>query len=220
MLGVRDWRCYGIVLLWPPVISAIQTGNVTLWLGLRARLRGDCGTGGSERSLLRGDVRGQVLLVAAARLARRDARIATAALALAVGVVLLVASWAAIGFDGLRGYPDLLQRLEDVVGDDAYTVFNLASDLGAPDAVARALWLALGLALLAAVVVLGRRVTNDRVRPRARGGARPDADRLAALLRAARSRVALARPRLGVVWFVPLAMFVAPGAATRRPGTS
>ena len=37
-LGVRDWRCYGIVMLWPPVISAIQTGNVTLWLALAAAL--------------------------------------------------------------------------------------------------------------------------------------------------------------------------------------
>ena len=26
VLGVRDWRCYGIAFLWPPVISAIQTG--------------------------------------------------------------------------------------------------------------------------------------------------------------------------------------------------
>jgi hypothetical protein len=24
VLGVRDWRCFGIVLLWPPVISAIR----------------------------------------------------------------------------------------------------------------------------------------------------------------------------------------------------
>ena len=34
VLGVRDWRCYGLALLWPPVISAIQTGNLTLWLAL------------------------------------------------------------------------------------------------------------------------------------------------------------------------------------------
>ena len=35
---VRDWRCYGLVLLWPPVISAIQTGNVTLWFALALAL--------------------------------------------------------------------------------------------------------------------------------------------------------------------------------------
>ena len=38
VLGVRDWRCYGLVLLWPPVISAIQTGNVTLWFALALAL--------------------------------------------------------------------------------------------------------------------------------------------------------------------------------------
>ena len=27
VLGVRDWRCYGLLLLWPPVISAVQTGR-------------------------------------------------------------------------------------------------------------------------------------------------------------------------------------------------
>ena len=37
-LDVRDWRCYGVVFLWPPVLSAIQTGNVTLLLGLGAAL--------------------------------------------------------------------------------------------------------------------------------------------------------------------------------------
>ena len=36
VLDVRDWRCYGLVLLWPPVISAIQTANLTLWLALAA----------------------------------------------------------------------------------------------------------------------------------------------------------------------------------------
>ena len=36
LLGVRDWRCYGVVLLWPPVLSAIQTGSVTIVLVLAA----------------------------------------------------------------------------------------------------------------------------------------------------------------------------------------
>ena len=37
-LGIGDWRCYGVVFLWPPVLSAIQTGNVTLLIGLCAAL--------------------------------------------------------------------------------------------------------------------------------------------------------------------------------------
>ena len=34
VLAVRDWRIYGVTLLWPPVIDAYQTANLTLALGL------------------------------------------------------------------------------------------------------------------------------------------------------------------------------------------
>ena len=37
-LGVRDWRVYGVTLLWPPVIDAYQTANVTLPLALLVAL--------------------------------------------------------------------------------------------------------------------------------------------------------------------------------------
>ena len=36
LLGVRDWRCYGLAFLWPPVTDAIATGNITILLGLAA----------------------------------------------------------------------------------------------------------------------------------------------------------------------------------------
>src|SRR5439155_19218795 len=38
VLNVRDWRVYGALFLWPPVLSGIQTGNLTLLLGLVAAL--------------------------------------------------------------------------------------------------------------------------------------------------------------------------------------
>jgi hypothetical protein len=38
VLDVRDWRCYGAVFLWTPVLSAIQTVNLTLLLVLAAAL--------------------------------------------------------------------------------------------------------------------------------------------------------------------------------------
>ena len=149
VLGVSDWRCYGVVLLWPPVISAIQTGNVTLlarprcgrvlaFPRARPRRRRDARSGPG------GEVPPLPLLVwlFAAR------RFASAALAVVVGAGLVLASWAVIGFDGFTGYPDLLRRLDDAVGDDAYTVLNLARDLGADAAVAHVLWLAIGVGLL------------------------------------------------------------------------
>jgi hypothetical protein len=38
VLGVRDWRVYGVVFLFAPVMSGIQTANLTLLLGLLAAL--------------------------------------------------------------------------------------------------------------------------------------------------------------------------------------
>ena len=58
-----------------------------------------------------------------------------------VGAVLLVVSWAVIGFAGFLDYPELLRRLEDTVGDDSYTLYIVGLDLGLPSAAARALWL-------------------------------------------------------------------------------
>jgi hypothetical protein len=138
---------------------------------------------------------------------------ATAVLSAVLGAGALLLSWAVIGFVGLVDYPDLVRRLEDTVGADSYTLYVVGLDLGLPSAAARALWLAVGLALLVAVVVLGRR--GD--------------ERSAFLLAIAASLaltpivwlhyfalllvvVAIAQPRLGVVWFVPLAMVITPGS--------
>ena len=54
-LGVRDWRCYGVVFLWPPVMSAVQTENVTLLLLLGSgRSAGMPGIAGAPRRLREG----------------------------------------------------------------------------------------------------------------------------------------------------------------------
>src|SRR3954451_6544612 len=34
VLGIRDWRIYGAVALWPSTMAAVQTGNLTVLLGL------------------------------------------------------------------------------------------------------------------------------------------------------------------------------------------
>ena len=213
VLDVRDWRCYGVVFLWPPVISAIQTSNVTLLFALAAALAWRF----RDRSLPVSVSLGLTLAVkfvlwplviwlAATR------RVTSAVLTCVIGAGLALLSWAAIGFTGLRGYPDLLRRLEDTVGGDAYTTYIVALDLGAPPGLARAIWLAVGLGLLGTVVVVARR-----------------GDQLSAYIVAIAAAiaispivwlhyfalllvpVALAQPTLGLVWFVPLFMFVSPG---------
>lgn len=213
VLGIRDWRCYGVAFLWPPVISAIQTGNVTLSLAFATavlwRYR--------DRTLPASASLGVTLAVKLLLwplllwlVATR--RWASAVWAGAIGALLLLGSWAAIGFDGLRGYPDLLRRLEETIGDDAYTVSNLAQQLGAGDAFARGIWVATGAVALGWCVALARR------------GDERSAFVLAVAAALALSPlvwlhyfafllvvVALASPRLGYLWFVPLAMFVATG---------
>ena len=219
LLGVRDWRCYGLLLAWPPVISAIQTGNVTLWFALAAAVAWRY----RDRRL---PAAASVGLTLAAKFFlwplavwfAATRRAVTAALALALGVALLLASWAVVGFAGFTSYPSLLRRLDDVVGQDSYTAYVVGLDLGLSSQAARTLWLVVGLALLGFMVVLARR-----------------GDELSAFVLAIAAAlaltpivwlhyfalllvvVALAQPRLGVLWFVPFAMVLTPGSGHPTP---
>lgn len=219
VIGVRDWRCYGLALLWPPVISAIQTGNVTLWLGLALALAWRY----RDRRLVSSASIGATLAVKffvwpvlVWMVATR--RYVSAALACVVGPALLLGSWAVVGFAGLRDYPDVLQRLEDAVGDDSYTAYIVGLDLGIPSPAARALWLVLGFGLLALVVLLGRRGEERAAFVLAITAALALTPivwlHYFALLVVI---VAIARPRLGVVWFVPLGMVLTPGSGHPSP---
>ena len=214
VLGVRDWRCYGLLLLWPPVLSAIQTSNPTLLLALAAALAWRF----RERPQRLGATVGLTLalkfflwpllvwLVASRRLV-------SSVVAAIVGAGLLVLSWALIDFSGFLGYPAILRATEDRWGDDAYTFRNFALDLGASPELSTAVGLTVGLALLGAVVVVGRRGDDRRA--------------FIIVLAAAFALsplvwlqyfaflavvVAVAQPRLGFLWFVPLAMIVSTGS--------
>jgi hypothetical protein len=219
VLGVRDWRCYSLVLVWPPVISAIQTANLTLWFALvcalawrfRDRLFPVSASVGITLAM-KFFLWPLVVWLAATR------RLGAAALTCAIGAALLVLSWAAIGFAGFLDYPDLLRRLEDVVGADSYTVYIVGLDAGLPSGLARGLWLVVGLSMVVAVVAIGRR--GD--------------ERSSFILAIAASLaltpivwlhyfalllvvVALAQPRLALLWFVPLGMVLTPGSGQPTP---
>jgi hypothetical protein len=219
VMGVRDWRCYGIVFLWPPVWNAIQTGNMTLLLGLAAAAAWRFRDARALPSALMGlTLAAKFFLWPVVVWFAATRRLLTAGIALAVGAVLLLLSWGAIGFAGLADYPELMRRLQDAVGMDSYTLYIVGLDLGLPSPLARLLWLGLGGVLLAGVVVLGRR--GD--------------ERSAFILAIAASLaltpivwlhyfallllvVALAQPRLGLLWFVPLGMIVTPGSGHPSP---
>jgi hypothetical protein len=210
--GVRDWRCYGIALLWPPVISAIETGTPTLWLALAAalawRYRDRLVAPASAIGLalaLKLFLWPLVIWLAATR------RLRAAVLSLFVGTGVLLVSWAAIGFSGLVEYPGLLRRLDRAVGGETYSTYIAGVDLGVPAPAARAMWIMIGLTFVAGVVLMGRR--GD--------------DRSAFILAAAASLaltpivwlhyfallivvVAVAQPTLGLLWFLPLTLVAVP----------
>jgi Glycosyltransferase family 87 len=219
VLGVRDWRCYGVAVMWPPVLSAVQTGNLTLWLALACALTWrfrdrlvPAGTAIGVTLAAKFFLWPFVIWLAATR------RLASAVLACVLGVLLLLGSWAVIGFSGLADYPHMLQRLDDLVGDDSYTLYIVGLDAGLPNVAARALWIGVGLVLVGWLVLLARR--GD--------------ERTAFIIAMAASLaltpiiwlhyfalllvvVALVQPRLSVVWFVPFGMLITPGSGHPTP---
>ena len=219
VLGIRDWRCYGVALVWPPVLSAVQTGNVTLVFALAAALAWKYRDRGLPSALAVGAMLAVKFFVwpllvffAATR------RALTAFLAAVFGCALLLTSWAAIGFDGLAEYPSRLRKLERHFGEDSYTAYIVGLDLGLPSAVARLAWLALGAALLLGIVLAARRGHEVQAFILSIAAALALTPivwlHYFALLVVV---VALARPRLGVLWFLPLGMILTPGSGHPAP---
>lgn len=209
LCGVRDWRCYGIAFLWPGVLSGVHVENISLLMALGCalvwRYRDRPGASGVS---LGAAMAVKPLLWPLGIWLLATARLRTVAWSVAVALTLALGSWAAIGFDGLRRYPTLLRELSAGADEWGYSVYALALDLGAGHAVARALWLLLAVGVLSAAVVVARR------------GDERSAFVLAVAAVIAVSPivwlhyfslllvvVAVAQPRLGIVWFAPLLMW-------------
>jgi Glycosyltransferase family 87 len=224
VLRVRDWRCYSVTLLWYPVIENFLLGSITsllaLGLALAWRYRDERRIAPLAVAAL---VATKVFLwpVLVWQAATRRASAAARALAFALGAVLL--SWALIGFAGFTSYPRLLDELSRLEQWKSYSgvAFGLALGLGSGEARALAL-AACALALLAAVLVARR------------GEERPAADRQAFVLALAAAfffspivwthylallvvPIALTRPTLSPLWFVPLAIWATPQQSDGDP---
>ena len=163
ILGVRDWRVLGVVIGSAPVISAVRLGTLTpvliLLLAVAWRWRDRRWVAGGSLAFaisLKLFLWPLVIWLAATR------RWAAAALAAALAAGATLAAWAAIGFDGLADYPELLRRLSDVVADRGFSLVALGVEAGMPRGAAEPLPWLVGLLLLVGVVTIARRENEDR----------------------------------------------------------
>ena len=157
-LGHRRARLalYGVLLLWPPVISGIQTGSVTLAIALcRGRMAVPRQLCAGILHCYRRHASRQRSSSGRSWCGSRRRGVSSAVSALAIGVGLLLASWARSA-SRPRGLP-VTPAAAAGRGGLTYTAYIVGLDLGLPSAVARAVWLAVGLAALASVVALARR---------------------------------------------------------------
>jgi hypothetical protein len=211
LVGVRDVRCFAAVVIWTPGWNALEMANVTAVLTLLAALvwryrdrpwtaAGALGLALSLKLFL------WPLLVWNASTHRAR----TAAQAIAVGLVLALASWAAIGFAGLTSYPDQLREVEF---DESYSFVGMASALGFEPLVGRLAMLIVGGALLVAVGYLGRRGDDIRSFSCAIAAAlalSPVVWLHYLVLLAV--PLGVARPRFAPIWLLPIVLWVCPRA--------
>jgi hypothetical protein len=215
LLGLRDWRCYALAGVFTFTRSSVDLGTIEplLLLAVAAAWRW------RDRVLEPAAAVGvaivlKLFLWPLAVWLALTRRIRAAAAALAFGVALAGVSWAAIGFAGIGDYPGILRRLADHESTSSYSVVALGVRAHLPLLAARILSVLVALALLAAAGWVARderRTARDR-----------DVATLTLCLAAALAAspivwvhyflfllvpLALTRPRLSLLWFVPLAYY-------------
>jgi hypothetical protein len=212
LLDVRDWRIYGIVLLWQPVIVGYETANVSLLLvlGLAAvwRFR--------DRAVVAGAVLAVILSIKMILLPvglwlLLTNRFRAVAAAVAVGIVINLLSWAVLGFDQLPVYLRLIQAFPGLAERWGYSLIGLALHLGAGQAAADAVGIGAAVLVLATVVVVRDERRDETVLSGCIAAcllASPvvECHYLALIL----IPLALARPRLEPIWALPLILIVIP----------
>src|SRR5581483_3069431 len=130
---------------------------------------------------------------------------------------IVVAAWAVVGFDTFPHYVSLVHRVNDLEASDAYSVYGLLTELGAPAVIGKAVWLLVGLAALAGCVLFGR-LDNDRTSFAFAVAAALVLSPIVWLHYFTLLLVPLAvvRPRFGLAWLLPVLLWTAPADANHR----
>jgi hypothetical protein len=148
IVGVRDWRVYGVFALWPQVIGEIRVSHLTpflcLLLALVWRYRDTRSAPGLALGLA-GAIKFFLWPVAVWLGAVGRMREVALAAAVAAASLLLV-----LPFTSLRDYFKVLVELGHTFDQESYSPFGFLMQVGAPEALARGVMLALGAVLLVA----------------------------------------------------------------------
>lgn len=203
LVGVRDWRVFGACALWPQVAGEMRVTHLTpvlaLLLAASWRMR--------DRSVLPGAPIGlaialKLFLWPVAVWVASLRRPAAFVLACAVAAASLVS---VLPYVGLDDYVSALERLGRYFDQDAYTVYGLLTQLHVADVPARLVQLGVGVVLLAAMW----RLRSFSLAVAAALALSPivwlDYFALAAV------PLAVVKPRLSVVWLLPLLSWGAQG---------
>lgn len=217
VLGVVDWRCYGLVFASMPTLGALRLGTFTplllLGLALAWRYRDNRWAGAVAVGCV---VVAKVFLWPVLLWLLFTRRLATAALALVLAAVVTVGSWAILGFAGFGDYPHLLSSLSSAVQGKGWSPVALGLSLGLSAGAAKAAAFALGTAALAAAWFAPRRDRDLWLFTLAITAAillSPIVWLHYFLLLVA--PLAIAYPRLAPAWFVPLLFWIWPFQETR-----
>jgi hypothetical protein len=196
IVGVRDWRVYGVVALWPPVYLEIGLSHLTpvvaVLLALAWQLR--------ERRLGPGVAAGLAigLKLFVWPLALWLVALERRAAAVLAGAVAAISLALVLPFSSLGNYAHAVRDVAETFDQDAYTVYGLLAQLGAGDLAARLVTYACVGALLLGVW----RYRSFTLAVAAALAASPivwlDYFALAAV------PLAIVRPRLSPVWCLPL----------------
>jgi Glycosyltransferase family 87/Dolichyl-phosphate-mannose-protein mannosyltransferase len=213
LLELRDWRCYAFAFVFLFTRSSTHLGTIEplLLLSVAAAWHWRDRVGPAAAAV-GSAVAFKLFLWPLAVWFALTRRLRTAALALVVAVGLVLVAWAAIGFAGVGDYPGVLRRLANEESTSSYSVVALGVRAHLPLAAARVVAVLVVVGLLAAAAFVAR---DER-----RGAHDRDVATLTLALAAAFAAspivwvhyfllllvpLALTRPRLSLLWFVPFA---------------
>ena len=218
LLRVADWRCYGVAIISAPAINTLALGALTsfLFLGTALAWRYRDNTWVAALATACTAVLKLFLWPLAVWLVATRRWRATLICG-AAALVLLLVGWAVIDFAGFSSYPRLVHLLEQVEAPASYSTIAL---LGLGSGTETAVTVVLSLAAVVAIWVAVRGTGGDRRALAVAVVASLFVTPLVWLhyLLLLFVPIALYRPRLSGLWFVPLVLWATP--TTHSHGTS